>query len=270
MSMISSENRLTAPGGTLLQIRTIAYYTVLEALRNRLLWLALLVVGLCLGLAAFLQQVAVTESREIQSSFVAALLRLSAVFIVCAFIITSMVREYNDKGLELFLALPMPRASYFFGKLAGFGACAGLLAALFCLPLLLYAPPAAVALWGLSLVCELAIMSAMSLFCVITLTQILPAMSAVLAFYLLSRSVAALQLIGLGPLIEPGFSQKTANLIINGIAALLPRLDTFTQTSWLVYAEARWPDLAPIAVQALVYGLLLCGAALFDLYRKNL
>lgn len=270
MSMKPSESQLVASAGVSLQIRTIAYYTVLEALRNRLLWLALLVVGLCLGLAVFLQQVAMTESREIQSSFVAALFRLSAVFIVCAFIITSMVREYNDKGLELFLALPMPRASYFFGKLVGFGLCAGLLAVLFCLPLLLYASPAAVALWGLSLVCELLIMSAMCLFCIITFTQVMPAMSAVLAFYLLSRSIAALQLIGQGPLTEPTLPQRVANLIINGIAALLPRLDYFTQASWLAYTEAPWPDLGPIAVQALVYGFLLCSAALFDLYRKNL
>ena len=49
------------------------------------------------------------------------MLRVASVFLVATFVITSMVREASDKGLELLLALPMPRAVYLAGKLAGFG-----------------------------------------------------------------------------------------------------------------------------------------------------
>ena len=90
-------------------------------------------------LAGFLQAVAMTESNTIQSAVIAAVLRLAAVFIIVSFVVTSMVREANDKGLELILALPLPRASYFFGKLAGFFVVAIVLALLFGLPLALFA-----------------------------------------------------------------------------------------------------------------------------------
>ena len=118
----------------------IARYTVLEALRNRLLWVVAATLAACLIIAGFLQAVAMTESAQIQAAILAAILRLSAVFIVVSFVVTSMVRETNDKGLELILALPLPRGSYFFGKLAGFTGASVVLALLFGSPLALFAP----------------------------------------------------------------------------------------------------------------------------------
>src|SRR3989304_5921012 len=101
-------------------IFTLAGFTLLEAARNRLFWLAATVVGVALGLAQFLNQVAITESLEIQVALLAALLRVAAVFIVATFIITSMVREANDKVTELMLSQPAPRSSYFLGNFAGY------------------------------------------------------------------------------------------------------------------------------------------------------
>ena len=98
----------------------IARYTLIEALRNRLFWLALMLVAAGLAFTQFLQQVAITESIQIQASLLAALLRLGAVFMLASFVVTSMVREFNDKVMELVLSRPIRRSSYFFGKLGGF------------------------------------------------------------------------------------------------------------------------------------------------------
>ena len=87
--------------------------TLVEAIRNRLLWLAVIVIAAALGLAQFLNQVAITESLEIQASLVAALLRVAAVFMVVTFVITSVVRESNDKVTELILSQAVPRSAYF-------------------------------------------------------------------------------------------------------------------------------------------------------------
>src|SRR5260221_369233 len=87
-------------------VASLARATLIEAVRNRLLWLAVMVVVIAFGLAQFLNQVAITESREIQTALLAAPLRIAAVFIVAVFVITSMVRELSDKVTELLLALP--------------------------------------------------------------------------------------------------------------------------------------------------------------------
>jgi len=94
-------------------VASLARATLLEAVRNRLLWLAVIVVVIAFGLAQFLNQVAITESREIQTALLAAPLRVAAVFILAVFVITSMVRELSDKVTELLLSLPAPRFAYF-------------------------------------------------------------------------------------------------------------------------------------------------------------
>src|SRR6267142_1650248 len=116
----------------------IACYTLVEALRSGLPWLATASVAAALGLSGFLSQVAITEAAALQASFCGALLRACAVFLIAAHVVASTAREANDKGLELALALPISRPAYYLGKLLGFACAGSLLATLFALPLLLW------------------------------------------------------------------------------------------------------------------------------------
>jgi ABC-type transport system involved in multi-copper enzyme maturation permease subunit len=250
-------------------VTSLARATVLEAVRNRLLWLAAVVIVIAFGLAQFLNQVAITESREIQTALLAAPLRVAAVFITAVFVITSMVRELNDKVTELLLALPAPRSSYFFGKFAGYAAFALILALLSAAPLALFAHSAGLALWTVSLLCELLIVTAMSLFCVLSFTQVVPAFAAVGGFYLLSRSMAAMQIIAGASLQAPSLTDRVVGLVVDSIAFVLPALDGMTQTSWLLGPAPGGNALASTLAQTAIYLVLICAAALFDLYRKN-
>jgi len=251
-------------------ITTVARTTLLEAIRNRLLWLAAIVVGVALGLAQFLNQVALTESLQIQAALLAAVLRVAAVFMVATFIITSMVREANDKVTELMLSQPAPRSSYFLGKFAGYALSAVVIAIAFALPLGLFAPPAGVIAWTASLVCELLIVTSVSLFCVVSLTQVLSAFAATAGFYLLSRSMAAMQVIaGASLTAEHTFADTAINWIVSGIALLLPSLDRMTRTEWLVDAGPGVGDALALLGQSGLYVDLIAAAALFDLHRKN-
>ena len=251
-------------------ILPIARYTLLEALRNRLFWLVLILVAAGLVLTQFLQQVSITESNQIQTALLAALLRLGAVFVLASFVVTSMVREFNDKVMELILSRPLQRSSYFLGKFIGFASVALVLTLISSLPLALFAPAQRVALWGLSLACELLIVTAFALFCVLSLTQVMSALAAVAGFYLLSRSVSGLQIMAAHPLSgDQSLGQDFVNFIIDAIAFVLPGLDRMTQTGWLIYDAPTAAEILAVPVQTAVYLLLLCGAALFDLQRKN-
>ena len=83
----------------------LARLVLLEARRGGLPWLALGCLALGMALAAFLSQVAVTESLPLQAALVAAVLRAGAVFLIAAQVAGSTLREMNDKVLELTLAL---------------------------------------------------------------------------------------------------------------------------------------------------------------------
>ncbi|MBY0578775.1 MAG: ABC transporter permease [Burkholderiales bacterium] len=254
----------------LAQIVTIARYTLLEALCNRLLWLVLLSVFLGLGFSLFLQQIALIESRQIQLGALAVLYRLFAVFFLASFVIAGMLREYHDKGVEFFLAMPMTRSIYFFGKLLGYATASFLLATLYSLPLFWGNEMGSVLLWGISLFLELLLMGSVSFFFAITLTQIPSAMAAVFGFYLLSRSMGTLSLIMNGPLAAHDFMQEIVDMTISGVGFFIPRLDGYTQTSWLIYPGSSWHELLPVALQTAIYMTLVSSAALFDFCRKNL
>jgi hypothetical protein len=248
---------------------TLARLVLLEARRGGLPWLALGAIAVGIALAAFLSQVAVTESLTLQAALVAALLRAAAVFLVAAQVAGSTLREINDKALELMLALPLSRLTQYLGRLAGFAACSAAIAGVFALPLLLWAPPGAVLLWGISLALECTLVAAATLFFAMALVQLVPAIAAVAGLYLLGRSMSAIQLIAAQGPPEASLAHDIARWAVDAVAFLLPRLDEATRTEWLLYgAPAPGAYLATLGSLA-VYLALLVAAGLFDFYRRN-
>ena len=248
----------------------IAYYTFQEALRNRLFALTLAGLVCLLGITEFIGELAVTETAGIQALIVGSGMRLFAVCTVSLFVITSTVREFNDKGFELILSLPIPRHSYFFGKFCGFLLLALVIAAAAAVLLLLYSDTVPVLIWLLSLVSELAIMIALSLLLLLTFSNITVSFMLALAFYLLARSMSAIQLIAHSPILESDtLSQAFMNHLVDAAAFLLPELHNFTRSDWLVYGVS-WRDIGVVGGQTLIYVVLLSAAGLFDLYRKDL
>jgi ABC-type Na+ efflux pump permease subunit len=248
----------------------LARSVLLEARRGGLPWLALAAVALGIGLAAFVSQVALTESLALQTAVIAALLRACAVFLVAAQVTSSTLREIQDKGLELMLSLPLSRSTQYLARLAGFIACGAAIALAFALPLLLWARPAAVALWGASLACETALVAAAALFFAMTLGQFVPAIAATAGLYLLARSIGAIQAIAGGPLAESSFASRAAQHAVDAVALLLPRLEDLTRTAWLLYETPTAAAYAMALGGALLYTALLAAAGLFDFHRRSL
>jgi ABC-type transport system involved in multi-copper enzyme maturation permease subunit len=248
----------------------LARSVLLEARRGGLPWLAAACVLLALVAAAFVSQVALTESLALQATLAAALLRACAVFLVAAQVTASTLREIEDKGLELMLSLPLPRATHYLGRLAGFIACGAALAVLFALPLLLWAAPGAVALWGVSLAFEAALVAAAALFFATTLGQFAAAFAATAGLYLLARSIGAMQAIASGPLTDVSVPARLAQHALDVVALVLPRLDAVTRSAWLLYEPPAAGAYAAALGTMVVYIALLAAAGLFDFHRKSL
>ncbi len=249
---------------------TLARFILVEAFRSGLPWLAAASLVLAVLIAAFLSQVAVTEGLALQISVVAALLRAAAVFLVAAHVASSTLREINDKGLELMLALPIGRSTHYLGRLAGHVVAGGALALLFALPLALWAPPGALALWTLSLALEAGLVAAAALFFSMTLAQLVPAIAATAGLYLLGRSIATIQAIASGPLSEPSIAGDAARTALDAIALLLPRLEEATRSEWLLYGLPGVKAYALVLAGLALYAALLSAAGLFDFHRRNL
>lgn len=248
----------------------IARYTALEAFRTRYIWLVLAVVGAGMAIAAFTGDLAITETAQTQVAITAAILRFAAVLLVMLFVTTSVQRDFSDKSVELMLSLPLPRSGYYLGKLGGYALVAAFTAVpLFCL-LLFLAPGGAGLVWGISLMLELLLVCAVSLLFAFAFGQVTAAISATLLFYLLARSIAAIQLMAHGPLADQAqLSQRLMTWLVDALSYLLPDLARFSPSSWLVYPGDAAGSLAPLAVQTVIYVVLISAVALFDLNRKN-
>ena len=249
---------------------TVAHYTLVEALRSGLPWLAAACLLGVLGLAGFLSRVAIVEASALQASAAGALLRACAVFLIAAHVVASVAREANDKGLELALALPISRPAYYLGKLLGFVCAGALLATLFALPLLIWAKPVDLAAWWLSLAAETALIAAAALFFASALTQTVAALAAVTGLYLLGRSIAAIQAIAGSPLAGDSLPSLAARWIVDALALLLPRLDSATRSDWLLYGAPQTGEFALVLFGLGLYFFLLVAAGLFDFSRRNL
>lgn len=252
----------------LIRVGAIARYTVLEAWRNRLLVIVLTATALLFLLSVFARELAVAESSRLQTAVLASALRLASVFLVGLYILNGLTREFNDKIVELVLSLDLPRPAYLLGKFCGYALIALAVAIIATIPVALLAPPARALAWGCSLGLELLIVAAVCVFCITTFTQLLSATAFVAAFYLLGRSITAIQLMSGASLVaDGGAGQKAGEWLAAGMAFLLPRLDAFTQTSWLIDGAAT--SIGGVFAQSGIYVVLLLAAAMFDLYRRN-
>jgi len=248
----------------------LARYAVLEAMRSGLPWLLLAMLVAAMALAAFLSRVAITESSAVQASLAASLLRLCAVFLVAAHVVSATVRDYNDRGIELILALPLSRASYYLGRLCGFAAIAILVGGGAALPLFMAAPIPDVLIWALSLCIEAMLVASVALFFAMSLAQMVPALAATLALYLLARVMPSVQAIAASPLTESGALLDFGRMALDGVALLLPPLDLATRAEWLLYGSPPVALLAKTFSALLTYAGLGCAAGLFDFSRRNL
>ena len=168
------------------------------------------------------------------------------------------------------LSLPLSRATHYLGRLAGFVACGAVLAAAFALPLLAGRRRARVALWGVSLACELALVAAAALFFAMTLAQLVPAIAATAGLYLLARSIGAIQAIAGGPLAEASLGRIESRAAPSTRSRCCCRGSTaVTRTEWLLYGAPAAAAYAAALAGLRVYALLLTAAGLFDFHRRS-
>jgi hypothetical protein len=250
---------------------TVARLTVLDAAHTRFGWLLGAVVLLAFSLAQFLAQLAITETQQIQVALLAAGFRLTLVLLFGLFVISRITHECGDTAVNLMSSPAQSPAGYYLGKLAGYALLCLVSVLSVSLVLGFFAAPDASALWGASLFLELLIVCAASLLFGIAFGQVTPAATALIGFYLISRTIAAMQLMAHGRLSgADSVSQGLMTRLLDASGYLLPDLDHFTRTEWVVYTPVPWPDLLVLAGQTCIYVLLLTGFGLFSLYRRDM
>lgn len=246
---------------------TIARYSLIEAVRGKIIWIIAALLILAVLLSLFISQTALTETRESEVSLMAGFLRLSSMLVMIFFVVSSVARDFQDKSIELLFAISMPRYQVFLGKFFGFSLLALSVSVIYTCLLMFYAEPSAVLIWSFSLWCELSLVALLSLIFILSLENVALSLMASIGIYTLMRFMPAIQSMGEGPLQNNLFNQFI-NWLLDLIGIFLPRLDHFTQSSWLAGVSPSASDVLTFLIEFTLFVFLFALVGIIDLKRK--
>ena len=241
---------------------------IIVAIRDKL-FLGLILLSIAsIMLSLFLGSTALVE--HVQTSMVYSFSAIRAVIIIgiSLFVCFHIRRLFDTKEMELLLSRPISRTKLIFVHWLSFVIVALIIMLLilsFMIPmnyfllgvLNLYTT----LYWSASLIAETIIVISYSMVISLILKSTVSSVLSCFAFYLASRMAG----------VFVAFLQSNPNKdifehIINIISIILPRLDIFSQTQWLVYSL---PEYSTWLVQTIIYVPILLVVCVIDFNKKQ-
>lgn len=252
------------------QYRALIRWNLREVWRARAPWLVL---GVMLGAGLMAWMVGALALSEIVTQRVviyAGLVRPGLAAVVVLVVVASVVRERQERTLELLLMRPVARHVWYLARLLSYLLAGVLGAGLAALPLLLVLPVGRVLFWALALGCEASLLAALALACAVSLTHLPAAVAATAAFYVLARTLSTLVLLAHSSTLDVSQPLNRAlAAALRGGAWLVPDFSGYAASAWLIYglygAAPGW-----MLGQTALYLALLGVLGLIDWQRRNL
>jgi hypothetical protein len=245
----------------------LARLTLLEARRTAVGKSALAAIAIAACLALFVDRVVLIDQERATVVTYAVIVRLAIVLTLGLAIVANTVRDFNERIIDNFLALPLTRMQYAVGKWLGWTVVAVLCALSAGLPLTAFSSTPGRLQWTFSFAAEMAVIASLALVLALGLGRVITAMFAFCAMYLFARVSSMLMLLSSnmgadqGSLIDR-FDARYVELA----GYLLPRLDRFAVTEWLSGGPVEW---GPGMLQAVIYIAVLGAVAHIELGRKQ-
>lgn len=247
-------------------------YILLTALRDWLFGALMLGVLACSMIAHLLGSTALVETQEMTLSYTTASTRIVIVTGLIIFACFHVRNAFETREIDMFLSRPITRANLVFSYWLGFATVAVLLV----LPTIGFVALQGLLdkkgflLWSLSLMVECWLAVAVALFASFTLRSAVTSVLASMGFYVLGRMMGFFMITAKSAFL---FDQQWVNLILTGmiksISVIVPRLDFFAKSDWLIYGVRNLQEFNVGLAQAGVYIPLLVLATIIDFRRKQ-
>ncbi len=245
-------------------------YILITALRD---WLF---IGLFLGIlvataiSATLGSTAFIEEKEMTLSFASSSSRLIMMAGLIVFVCFHIRSAFDTKEIDVILSRPISRSNLVISYWLGFSFVS----------LLLTIPVVAIIAfigalnlngfigWSASLILEMGIVVALALFSAFTMRSAVTAVLGCMGFYVLSRMMAFFVFTSNSGMFND-IKFTAMKWALQAISVLLPRLDFFAKSDWLVYGFVSDMDIQVCIVQAIVFVPLLLAATMIDFRRRQ-
>ena len=245
-------------------------YILLTALRDWLFIGLLAGVLFATGISAMLGDTALLEQKEMTIAFAADASRLILMIGLIVFACFHIRNAFDTKEIDVILSRPISRPNLVISYWLGFATVSLLLV----IPIVGLIAAIGVdswsgfAGWAASLLCEALLVVALALFSAFTLRSAVTAVVACMGIYVLSRMMAFFVMTAQSGIGMVGKIVWMKHVLII-ISTIVPRLDFFAKTQWLVYGFDSNREWMICIAQTAVFVPLLLLAAILDFRRKQ-
>ncbi len=266
-------------------MKTIIKYTILTASRD------LLFIGLCAiilmayGFSVFVGNTALVEQGQMSMAYFAGSSRIIIVTGLIVFVCFHVRRSFDNREVESILSKPISRSQFVVAYWLGF--C--ILAFVSIIPIILiisfFFMPGLIQMnlvdasehwmglmaWSSSLVMEVSIIVAFAMLASLIMKSAVSSVLSSFAFYLISRLMGFFiaTMDAKGSMMSSGKYGPALEFMMEKVAYILPRLDLFAKSKWIIYGIKDQADLWVFPAQSLVFILLLLSVSVFDFKRKQ-
>lgn len=239
-------------------------------MRDWLFWVLFIGVLCATGIAGLLGSTAFLEAQEMTVTYAAGSSRVMLMLGLIVFVCFHVRHAFESKEIDVILSRPISRANLVIAYWLGFM----LVALLLLLPIigilgLIGAPNlTGFFIWSLSLLLEAGVVVSLALFSAFALKSAVSSVLGCMGLYVISRMMIFFVMTAESPMFND-WKYLWLRFLLQGISSIMPRLDFFSKSEWLVYGIGTAASWHLFFIQALVFIPLLLVASIIDFKRKQ-
>lgn len=252
-------------------MKSILKYILLAGIRDRLYIGLFITLVASFSLSIFLGSTSFVEAQQTTAAYIAGSSRAILAIGMILFVCLSISRAFENKEVEFIISKSISREQFILSYIIGFFTAAIIILIPLVVAILIVtkADKFGLLIWSASLLAEILIIISFALLASLILKNSFSAIMASFAFYAISRLMGVFVMaINLPQDIAQAKNHLLA-VTLKFLSALFPRLDLFTQSSWLSYGVGAENNLKIIFIQALIYIPLMIFMAFHDFKKKQ-
>ncbi len=245
-------------------------YILLTAMRDWFFWVLLVGVLCAASIAGLLGSTAFLESQEMTITYAAGSSRVMLMLGLIVFVCFHIRSAFDTKEIDVILSRPISRGNLVVAYWLGFM----LVAVILLLPIvvivgLVGAPSmSGFGYWVLSLLLEAGIVVSLALFSAFALRSAVTSVLGCMGLYVVSRMMVFFVMTAENPMFN-NLKYIWLRFLLQGISSVVPRLDFFGKSEWLIYGVKSSTELQVFILQAAIFIPLLLVASILDFKRKQ-
>lgn len=241
-------------------------YILITALRDWL-FIGLLAGIVCAtGISATLGSTAFIEQQEMTLAFSSGASRLILMVGLIVFVCFHIRSAFDTKEIDVILSRPISRSNLVIAYWLGFA----LVATMLTIPVIALIGFIGVVDmsgyigWAFSLLLETFLVVALALFSAFTLRSAVASVLATMGFYVLSRMMAFFIVTSQSGMVAADAKFTVLKHALAAISTVVPRLDLFSKSEWLIYGFNASQDWIVFTMQVVIFVPLLLLASIAD------